>query len=315
MGRDVKRPDGYKPLLELYLRKKKEGGDLLVPSVFHAIGDAMARRECLVLIHGFNNTDGEAATAYFGFRGRQNDIFKPPDPTIFDRRFGDSFWPGDADWWWFFDKVDFLIYPSAVHTAIKAGEQIADLLMQLPNLERVEFITHSLGGRVGLEAVAQLRARTALVIGKLCLMAAAVPSEMLEPGGRYYQLLSQLCAGGTQIMVLHSMQDPVLHLAFPPGQALAGAGEGSARALGRFGPMPSMPGYGATLKGQEINGASHGDYWGDSKSDPSKVATKAAGRFLALGDIGREISVPREIGSPTDWEPAREISYERELGE
>ena len=77
MGRDKKRPEGYSPLLEFYLRKKREGGSLLVPSVFHGNLDAIARRECLVLIHGFNNAEGEAAAAYFGFRGRQTDIFQP----------------------------------------------------------------------------------------------------------------------------------------------------------------------------------------------------------------------------------------------
>jgi len=313
VGRDKKRPEGYSPLLEFYLRKKREGGSLLVPSIFHGNLDAIARRECLVLLHGFNNAEGEAAAAYFGFRGRQNEIFQPGDPSAFDRRFGDAFWPGDADWWWFFDKVDFLVYPSAVHTAVKAGEQLANLLFHMPNLERVDFIAHSLGCRIALETVQQIRARTSVVIRYVCLMAAAVPSEMLEPGGRYYDLMTALAAESTEIKILHSKQDPVLHVAFPFGQALAGFNEASGRALGRYGPAPSMPGFGATLTEREIPGASHGDYWGHSRNDPSVAATEAAGRFLGLGDIERELGIPRTVGVPMDSMPARELGNQREL--
>lgn len=313
MGRDKKRPAGYSPQLEFYLRKKREGGSLLVPSVFHGSIDEIARRECLVLLHGFNNAEGEASAAYFGFRGRQTEIFQPGDPSSFDRRFGDAFWPGDADWWWFFDKVDFLIYPSAVHTAVKAGEQLANLLFQMPNLERVDFIAQSLGCRIALEAVERIQARTSLVIGRVCLMAPAVPSEMLEPGGRYYALMDALAAERTEIKVLHSKQDLVLHVAFPFGQALAGFNEASGRALGRYGPAPTMPGFGATLTEREISGAGHGDYWGQSRSEASLAATEAAGRFLALGDIDRELGVPRGLGAPMSGIPARELGSSREV--
>lgn len=313
MGRDKKRPAGYSPQLEFNLRKKREGGSLLVPSVFHGNLDAIARRECLVLIHGFNNAEGEAASAYFGFRGRQTEIFQPGDPSSFDRRFGDAFWPGDADWWWFFDKVDFLNYPSAVHTAVKAGEQLASLLFQMPNLERVDFIAHSLGCRIALEAIERIRARTSLLIRHVCLMAAAVPSEMLEPGGRYYEMMNELAAESTEIKVLHSKQDMVLHLAFPFGQALAGFNEASGRALGRYGPAPTMPGFGATLTEREISGATHGDYWGHSKSESSILATDVAGRFLSLGDIDRELGIPRVLGAPMEGIPPRELGESREF--
>jgi pimeloyl-ACP methyl ester carboxylesterase len=313
MGRDRKRPKGYNPFLEFYLRKKHEGGSLRVPSVFQGTLDARARRECLVLIHGFNNAEGAAAEAYFGFRGRQKEIFQPADPLSFDRRFGDAFWPGDADWWWFFDKVDFLVYPSAVHTAIKAGEQLANLLVQMPNLERVDFIAHSLGSRIALETVERIRARTALVIPRLCLMAAAVPSEMLEPGGRYYSLLNALAIERTEIKILHSKQDAVLHIAFPFGQALAGSGEASGRALGRYGPGPGMPGYGATLTEREIPGAGHGDYWGQSGSEASIKSTDVAGRFLALGEIDRELGIPRSLGVPMEGIAPREMVDSREF--
>jgi pimeloyl-ACP methyl ester carboxylesterase len=311
MGRDKKRPDGYSPFLEFYLRKKLEGGSLLVPGIFHGKLDAIARRECLVLVHGFNNTEGEAAAAYFGFRNRQTEIFSPVYGSVFERRFGDSFWPGDADWWWFFDKVDFLIYPSAVHTAVKAGEQLGNLLLSMPNLERVDFIAHSLGCRVTLEALQHLRARAVPLVERVCLMAAAVPSEMIEPGGRYYDLLRDLAGEGTQIQVLRSSDDTVLHYAFPPGQQLAGSGEASHRALGRFGILPTMPGFGAALTERQIAGAGHGDYWGQSRTAASVSATDAAGRFLRLGEVDRELGVIRPVGVPIVEEGVRELGSVR----
>src|SRR5437868_12946510 len=79
MGRNKSRPSDYHPLLQFYLRKKTEGGSVLIPGDIRGAADEIARRECLVLVHGFNNTDSEAAEAYFGFRNRQQEIFSPSD--------------------------------------------------------------------------------------------------------------------------------------------------------------------------------------------------------------------------------------------
>ncbi len=315
MGRNKSRPDNYKPLLQFYLRRKAEGGKLLVPADVRTSPDELTRRECLVLVHGFNNTDSEACEAYLGFRARQREIFSPADPTVYEHRFGDSFWPGDADWWSFFDKVDFLVYPSAVHTSVQTGAELANALLRMPNLEQVDFIGHSLGCRVVLETLLVLRRRAIPRVRKVVLMAAAVPSEMLEPGGKFYDLLTAMSAEGTTVDVLHSMQDTVLHSAFPPGQSLAGGSEASARALGRFGPTPLMPGYRGMMSGREIAGAKHGDYWGHSKTEPSRVATDEAGRFLALGAIGRPLGVERELGAPAVESDSRELGDPRELSE
>lgn len=313
MGRNSARPDGYNPLLQFYLRQKAEGGAILVPADIRGSADEKTRRECLVLIHGFNNTDSEASEAYLGFRRRQNEIFSPPDPATFEHRFGDAFWPGDADWWSFLDSVDFLVYPSAVHTSVHAGAELASALLRMPNLEQVDFIGHSLGCRVTLETLLVLRGRALPRVRRVVLMAAAVPSEMLEPGGKFYNLLTAMAAEGTVIDVLHSMQDTVLHYAFPPGQSLAGGREGSARAVGRYGPSPLMPGYRGTLTDREIGGAKHGDYWGHSRTDPSRVATEEAGRFLALGPLARPLGVQRDIGFAAPQGEARNIGTIREL--
>src|SRR2546423_2913386 len=315
MGRNKKRPDGYAPPLQFYLRAKPEGGKLLVPGELRALLDASARRECLVMVHGFNDTDSEAADEYFGFRVRQKEIFGTPNVADFDRRFGDTFWPGDADWWSFFDRADFLIYPGAVHNAVTAAKELADLLWRMPNLQRIDFIGHSLGCRVALETMLFLRTRTLPMIGRVVLMAAAVPSEMLEQGGKFYDLLIELAAEGTDIRVLHSKQDPVLHYAFPAGQSLAGAREASDRALGRFGPSPWMPGFHSTLTEREVAGAGHGDYWGASRTPPSRVATEDAGKFLLLGDIGRDVGGARDVGVAARSPLSRDPRVIRQFGE
>jgi pimeloyl-ACP methyl ester carboxylesterase len=295
VGREGRRPEGYTPSLELYLRRKAEGGDLLVPSVFRGKPDALSRRACLVLIHGFNNTDSEAATAYVAFRARQAEINEPA--TALDAFFGDAFWPGDAHWWGWLDMADALIYPISVGTAKRAAVQVARLLWQMPNLQRVGFIAHSLGTRVVLETLLLLRERTLPMVERVCLMAPAVPSEMLEPRGRFFDLLRQMQAERTSFYVLHSMQDTVLHSAFPVGQQFAGAGEASSRALGRFGPTPLMPGYGDTLRGDAVDGAGHSHYWGHVVNPASRKATELAGIFLELGAKERKLSSVRAIGA------------------
>ena len=315
MGKNKARPADYRPLLQFYLRKKAEGGSILSPADIRASADELTRRACVVLVHGFNNTDSEASEAYLGFRSREKEIFSPADPLTYEHVFGDTFWPGDADWWSFFDKADFLIYPAAVHTAVRAASELANALWRMPNLETVDFIGHSLGSRVVLETLLLLRSRAMPRVRRVVLMAAAVPSEMLEPRGRFYDLLIALHGDGTTIDILHSKADTVLHFAFPPGQSLAGGREASERALGRFGPSPLMPGYHANVLEREISGAAHGDYWGHSKTPPSRVATEEAGRFLRLGDFARPLGTERALGESSAEIQARELGITRAIGE
>jgi pimeloyl-ACP methyl ester carboxylesterase len=313
MGKDRNRPSDYRPLLEFNLRRARESGRLRVPGQLIGDLEQQARRTCLVLVHGFNNAAGEAEAAYLRFRISEAEVFSRGDPAAWDRYFGDAFWPGDADYWSIFDYLDFLVYPSAVKTAVKAAQELASLLWQMPNLAQVDFVAHSLGARVTLETLLLLRQRSAPVVGRVCLMAAAVPAEMIEPGGRFYALLDELEAEGTTVHVLHSTHDAVLQFAFAPGQALAGWGEGSARALGRHGPTPAMPGFGAALTESAVPGAGHGDYWGGQRQ-PQRFAARNAGVYLHLGDVAREVGTERIVGVGSDPIPERELGADREIG-
>jgi hypothetical protein len=144
-------------------------------------------------------------------------------------------------------------------------------------------------------------------------MAAAVPSEMLEPGGRFFDMLMQLWAEGVEVQVLHSLDDKVLHWAFPPGQSVAGRGEASQRALGRYGPSVMMPGWSKTLRGVKIRGADHSDYWGDGAPGPSKQSTTEAGTFLQLGDLRRAVSTARDFSAPATLPMSRALVDARSL--
>jgi hypothetical protein len=145
------------------------------------------------------------------------------------------------------------------------------------------------------------------------LMAPAVPSEMLEPGGRFFDLLMQMWAEGIEVRVLHSLDDKVLHWAFPPGQSLAGRSEASERALGRYGPSVMMPGWNKTLKGITITGADHGDYWGDGAAGPSLQSTTEAGNFLRLGEVRRNLSPSRTLSAPVALPVPRSLTDGRSL--
>lgn len=300
MGRLKERPKGYQPALQFYFRREVEGGGVRDPGDRRAVGGAESRTSCLVMVHGFNNNDGEAAIAYAGWRNRQVEEYGV-SPEELNARLADAFWTGDADWG-FFDFADFGIYSTAVGNARATAKALRAMLLGMPNLLEVDFIGHSLGCRVILETLELFRQNgDGPAIRRVCLMAAAVPMEKVEPGmppdGRYYQLLADLAATGTRILILHSRQDIVLHLAFGAGQFMAGPDERSNRALGREGPNPLMPGYPGTIEERQMGGAGHGDYWGHSGSVISRESTKQAGRFFGLS-TAREIGVARSAGVP-----------------
>ncbi|HET9425597.1 MAG TPA: hypothetical protein VFO55_09510 [Gemmatimonadaceae bacterium] len=310
MGRLKKRPPGYSPFLEFSFRRQREGGGVLSPGRFGGIPEAQARASCVVLVHGFNNNDGEAAIAYDGFRQRQLESFPDIDLTDLNRRLGDAFWTGDADWGWF-DLVDFGVYPNAVGHARKTAAELRALLLSMPNLLELDLIGHSLGCRLILETLELFRKHgDGPLVRRVCLMAAAVPMEMLEPGGRYHELLRKLSVEGTRILVLHSRQDTVLHYAFFAGQAMAGPDERSARPLGREGPNPLLPGYRGTLDEMQMGGAKHGDYWGHSNTGIAREAARQAGAFLEIGRAPREIAFTRRLGAAEPGYPAPRTAFD-----
>ena len=307
MLKECQAPAGYQPSLTLCLREKCEGGRLIdgVREITRKSPDG--RREAVLLVHGFNNHYNQAAVAYHCFRGRQAYHFQDHRPSAMEKRLGDVFWPGDADWG-VVDVLDFLVYPIAVTNAKEAGKKLAVFLQNKPNLLQVDFIGHSLGCRVVLELIEHLRKQAPHMIGKVCLMAAAVPIKKVEDGGD----LEMTLAVAKEALILHSNKDRVLRYAFRIGQTVAKGKEGFFPvALGAKGPTPKVSG---KLRHRRIDGAQHSDYWGHMKKGISGIAAVAAGKFMGFGQIERSIE-PRPAANAANEIEAREAGAgNREVG-
>jgi hypothetical protein len=306
-------PADYDPWLVLSVREAPEGGDLSLEVKCDPPYPPSAARELVVLVHGFNNHMGEAAEAYQGFRDRQYPLAGAVPPAL-ESSLGDFFWPGDADWFGWLDKVDFLVYPKAVHTAPQAGQKLARFIASLPNLLVLHFVGHSLGCRVVLECIKELSTGNHAQIRHVVLMAAAVPDFMVVTGAA----LADAIAVAQSVLVLHSTSDLVLHYAFPPGQTIAGTGEGVLPvALGRFGPPAGMTG---RVEGQRIANAGHGDYWGTKGDDVSAMSDSVrdvvagyVAASLQLGKLARQTAAARRPGSMTLVGYARKAAGVRTL--
>lgn len=299
-------PANYDPWLVLSVRDTPEGGRLTIQVNSDPASPPSAAHEMVVLVHGFNNHMGEAGESYQAFRDRQYQK-QQASPPAFEDLLGDFFWPGDADWG-IFDLADFLVYPEAVNIAPHAGERLANYLNTLPNLRLVHFVGHSLGCRVILECLGDLRRE----IGRVVLMAAAVPASMVAQGGA----LAGAVSSAKSVLVLHSTSDKVLLFAFPPGQTIAGEGEGILPvALGRYGPPAGMAGPPDQFP---IPGADHGDYWGvttrkKSEESPRNIVAGHIADFLKLGRRTRQPGVPRAPASKTLTGLPRQSAEERTI--
>ena len=241
--------------------------------------------------------------AYSGFRTSETRHFEDLQSEVLERLLGDTYWPGDADWFGPLDLLDFLVYPKAVATAQDTGPVLAELILKFESIERIHFIGHSLGCRVVLETLMHLAQKGFSLsrVGGVCLMAAAVQTDMVVDDGRFAPLLDSLGKAGTKVLVLHSVKDTVLHFTFGPGQTAACEGW-FPTALGRFGPPPGMRGI---VFHEAIEGAGHSDYWGWKDNDASREATATTGDFFKLGNRPREHK-SRGFGS------AREVSWVRD---
>lgn len=136
-------------------------------------------------------------------------------------------WPGDA-------AVPFINYPFEAADAVECGRQLAALCnLRCQAAANLSFVSHSLGGRLILEAVRRLSRKARM----MCLMAAAVDRDVLT--NQYRAALRN----AEHVYVLSSTKDRVLRLAYPAGDFLSdlfGDGDSPFRsALGLRGPSPA----------------------------------------------------------------------------
>jgi hypothetical protein len=165
-------------------------------------------------------------------------------------------WPGD---WW----IPAINYPFEGATSIKCGQNLAAFCNENLNAARsVSFASHSLGGRLVLEAVENLN-RPARVT---CLTAGAVNADCFQT--EYAASVGM----SDSLSALASREDRVLQLAFPLGDIIAdllnqdhALGE---PALGRNGPEQPVDGKVAPSQIPDDEGFDHGDYFPPSESGP-----------------------------------------------
>lgn len=193
----------------------------------------------VVFIHGYNNPHAEVRYKYAVFREFLHELGVTA-PII------EVHWPGNRRWGF----LSFLSYPTEIGPAIDSGERLADWIRSLSRTARLFMVTHSMGGRVALEALRELRSTgdADRVLG-ICMMAAAVRVDSVASG-----TLGPVSNEPIRWRVLYSSSDTVLHWAFPLGQTAAGDGF-FPTAVGRQGD-PS-----GKWEGLDASGYGHSYYW------------------------------------------------------
>ena len=235
------------------------------------IGDRISgRSRALLFVHGYNNSQQDAERAYDTFSGHVFGASATGQTTF--PMFG-FFWPGDTH----IKIISTLSYPTRIGPAKKSAERLFQYLQTAtgPNGGPLELnlVGHSLGCRVILELLkrfAAARGRTAVTIGSVVLMAAAVPVSKVEDR----KSLGEAAASPARSLVLHSEGDMVLFLAFPPGETLAFDAFWPS-AVGRHGEPLDVWTTGSPMASAGGQRYGHSDYW--------KGIESSAAAAVALG--------------------------------
>jgi hypothetical protein len=178
----------------------------------------------IILVHGYNNTQRQARESY---RALQNKMIDAGASASAIQNTWEVYWHGfESKWITLLPRdedatfASFDTYHEQVPKAKQAGKDLADYLCTLRPGLQVIFISHSLGGRVVLEAIGELSQQGQLHRAEAyCLMAAAVPTFLLERGAPLTE-----AARKVRGIVLWSKWDLVLRTPFRIGQIRAREG-------------------------------------------------------------------------------------------
>jgi Alpha/beta hydrolase of unknown function (DUF900) len=247
-----------------------------------------------ILVHGYNNTEADAALSYATFLSNTRIEDHPQAGHICE-----FYWPGDHA----IPVVSAASYPMQIGRAVQSATVLREYLSAVFwNAELdVCLIAHSLGSRLVLEFVLASIAsgRPHLKTVRVCLMAAAVPVETVAEGARLYD--SAKSATGSK--VLYSAYDQALGWEFRRGQAFAG--EASNEAVGIRGGPASV-----WAEAKDLAPYSHGDYWSRKESAAeARLLFRLPTRIYTLprAPIGRRLTSALGL-PPLRRLPSRELS-------
>lgn len=239
----------------------------VAPYAYSLVTDEQVVREVsgsdvVLAIHGFNVSRPHGV----GSLAKLDEYLALPPNYAF---FG-VLWPGD----FWLPVVD---YPWEAAHAVTAGKNIAAYANRVfQSATSISFISHSLGGRVLLEAVQHLDRPAA----QLCVTAGAVDRDCMD---RQY-LGARQNAG--RISVLSSTGDKVLRLAYPAGDFISDVllGDNDSPwqiALGLKGPKPPVlpPLVGKPIP--DVLAYDHGDYFPPSEPPQTPPADPKWGHAAA----------------------------------
>jgi pimeloyl-ACP methyl ester carboxylesterase len=260
---------------------------------------AITTTKVVLMIHGYNNDQLQASASYTNFLAHLRVQGRVTANLV------GIYWPG-ANW------EGALYYMQALGQAKKTAPVLASNLYQIAQAKgylQIDIVTHSLGGRLALETIKEIlllrqQGPSPLVIGKITMMAGAVPVSYLEQTAELQPTLPAF--QGTQS--LYSLQDLVLHWAFPPGETAAGEGF-FPTALGRN-KWPESSQYAPGMDQQENKKANHGDYWGP-ESSTNRTETFAATEvynFLSIGTTVSRATPARTVAAAIPLNPRTTLS-------
>lgn len=233
----------------------------------------VAGRTVVFTVHGFNVSYDSGLRSL----ARVEELLKPHLPDTFV--IVGVLWPGDF-------LVPVINYPGEWRDAVNGGRVLARFANTvLRDAADFCFLSHSLGGRLTLEAVAYLDRKAA----RVCLTAAATDDDCLE---HPYDVS---VGNSRRLTYLASKKDKVLRLAYPlgdwAGDIFLGDRDNAYRgALGRNGATWSR-GRPDNAGGFQVDpnlGFDHGDYfppgaYGQSRASSHEQVARFAAAFLAGG--------------------------------
>jgi hypothetical protein len=154
------------------------------------------------LVHGFNVKRSSGAAELGNLA--------PLLPAVGDGAVVAVLWPGDS-------MLGAASYPFETNKADDSGVELAKFINDnLPQCPRISFVAHSLGSRVVVQTVQQLKI-LGIPVAEVCLMAAAIDNNSLSSLAQFRGAAEY----ASRVAVLYSPSDNVLKLAYPGGNLLS----------------------------------------------------------------------------------------------